>query len=201
MVKAARDAWLSGPLTQHSNRLSTKAISAVGKRNFPGQRQRPRNAPCNPIGRLQRQNARTNRRQFGAIRTEVGNLRLRRTAWWRTQSQSNLSPHLISLLTGKSTGNFIEHWRFAPFSLAERQASSDTCGKIPYSIKTGNFPNRTGIELSRNREASQPSGNSRVQARFDGSNYGCRLRQLKPARQQTGFIDQKFQGVSHGKER
>jgi len=58
------------------------AVSAVGKRNFPGQRQRPRNAPCNPISRLQRQNACTNRRQFGAIHTETGNPRLRRTAWW-----------------------------------------------------------------------------------------------------------------------
>jgi hypothetical protein len=57
-------------------------VSAVGKRNFPGQRQRPRNGPCNSMGRLQRQNACTNRRQFGAIRTEPGNLRLRRTAWW-----------------------------------------------------------------------------------------------------------------------
>jgi hypothetical protein len=82
MVKAARDAWLSGALTQHSNRLSTKATFAVGKRNFPGQRQRPRNAPSKPIGRLQRRNACTNRRQFGAIRTEPGNPRLRRTTWW-----------------------------------------------------------------------------------------------------------------------
>jgi ABC-type uncharacterized transport system substrate-binding protein len=57
-------------------------VSAVGKRNFPGQRQRPRNGPRNSMGRLQRQNACTNRRQFGAIRTEPGNLRLRRTAWW-----------------------------------------------------------------------------------------------------------------------
>src|SRR5689334_23528489 len=81
MVEAARDARLCGALTQHSNGLSTKAIPAVGKRNFPGQRQRPRNAPCNPIGRLQRQNTCTNRRQFGAICTEPGNPRLLRTAW------------------------------------------------------------------------------------------------------------------------
>jgi hypothetical protein len=38
--------------------------------------------PSNSIDRLQRQNACTNRRQFGAIRTEPGNPRLRRTAWW-----------------------------------------------------------------------------------------------------------------------
>jgi len=41
--------------------------------------------PSNSIGRLQRQNACTNRRQFGAIRAEPGNPRLRRTAWWGTQ--------------------------------------------------------------------------------------------------------------------
>ena len=43
---------------------------------------RYRNGPCNSMGRLQRQNAFTNRSQFGAIRTEPENLRLRRTAWW-----------------------------------------------------------------------------------------------------------------------
>jgi len=67
-------------------------VSAVGKRNFPGQRQRPRNGPCNSMGRLQRQNACTNRRQFGAIRTEPGNLRLRRTAWWGWED-SNFQPN------------------------------------------------------------------------------------------------------------
>jgi hypothetical protein len=59
-----------------------KAIFAVGKRNFPGQRQRPRNAPRNPIGRLQRQNTCTNRRKFGAIRAQPRNLCLCKTAWW-----------------------------------------------------------------------------------------------------------------------
>src|SRR5689334_20247180 len=67
-------------------------VSAVGKRDFAGQRQRPRNGPSNSIGRLQRQNACTNRRQFGAIRTEPGNPRLRRTAWWGWED-SNLQPN------------------------------------------------------------------------------------------------------------
>jgi hypothetical protein len=39
-----------------------------------GQRQRRRTRPQNPIACLQRQNARTNPRQFGAIRNEPGNL-------------------------------------------------------------------------------------------------------------------------------
>jgi hypothetical protein len=30
------------------------------------------------------------------------------TAWWRTQSQSNLSQQQNSLLTGKITGNFAD---------------------------------------------------------------------------------------------
>ena len=48
MVKAARDAWLSGALTQHSNRLSLpRPSSPSGKRNFPGQRQRPETLPAN----------------------------------------------------------------------------------------------------------------------------------------------------------
>jgi hypothetical protein len=44
------------------------------------------------MGRLQRQNACRNRRQFGAIRTEPGNLRLRRTAWWGWED-SNFQPN------------------------------------------------------------------------------------------------------------
>jgi hypothetical protein len=44
------------------------------------------------MGRLQRQNACTNRRQFGAIRTEPGNPRLRRTAWWGWED-SNFQPN------------------------------------------------------------------------------------------------------------
>jgi len=37
-----------------SNRSLPRPAPAVGKRNFPGQRQSPQNGPCNPIGRLQR---------------------------------------------------------------------------------------------------------------------------------------------------
>jgi Aldehyde dehydrogenase family len=70
-----------GPaLTQHSNRVSTNA--SLGNAILRGRDKGPRNGPSNSIGRLQRQNAWTNRRQFGAIRTEPGNPRLLRTAWW-----------------------------------------------------------------------------------------------------------------------
>jgi hypothetical protein len=44
------------------------------------------------MGRVQRQNGCTNRRQFGAIRTGPGNLRLRRTAWWG-RKDSNFQPN------------------------------------------------------------------------------------------------------------
>jgi hypothetical protein len=51
---SARCARLSLPLTRHSNRSPPAPVSAVGKRNFARQRQRPRNGPSNSIGRLQR---------------------------------------------------------------------------------------------------------------------------------------------------
>jgi hypothetical protein len=69
-----------------------RVVSAAGKRNFPGQRQRAGSGPCNPSGRLRRQNACTNRPQFGAIRTEPGNPCLRRTAWWGWED-SNFQPN------------------------------------------------------------------------------------------------------------
>jgi hypothetical protein len=50
------------------------------------------NRPLQFNGQMQRQNAYTNRRQFGAIRTEPGNLRLRRTAWWGWKD-SNFQPN------------------------------------------------------------------------------------------------------------
>jgi hypothetical protein len=52
------------------------------------------------MGRLQRQNAFTNRRQFEAIRTEPGNLRLRRTAWWGWED-SNFQPNDYQLLASE----------------------------------------------------------------------------------------------------
>jgi hypothetical protein len=44
--------------------------------------------------------------RLGLFALNWGNLSLRKTAWWRTQSLSNLSQQQNSLLTGKITGNF-----------------------------------------------------------------------------------------------
>ena len=68
MVKAAGDAWLSGALTQHSNRLSTKAIFAVGKRDFGG-----RDKGLETVPEIQLTDYRDKKRarirgQFGVIR-------------------------------------------------------------------------------------------------------------------------------------
>jgi hypothetical protein len=79
MVKAARDARLSVALTQHSNRVSSNASIRRRETQFSrAETKTPKRPPRNSMGRLQRQNACTNRRQFGAIRTEPGNLRLLR---------------------------------------------------------------------------------------------------------------------------
>jgi hypothetical protein len=82
------------------------SVSVSGKRDFAGQRQRRRKGQSHSTARQQRQSAHTKTRQFGPTCTPPGNLCLRGTAWWRTQSQSNLSLRPISLLTGKLTGNF-----------------------------------------------------------------------------------------------
>jgi hypothetical protein len=64
--------------------------SPSGNAIFQGGDKDPLNAPSKPIGRLQRQNACTNRREFGAIHTEPGNPRLRRTTWWARELLNNL---------------------------------------------------------------------------------------------------------------
>ena len=73
---------------------------------FRDQRQKRRNRLPIPVTHLQRQTGRGIRRQIGAIRLISGNIGSNGTTWWRTQSQSNLSPPPNSLLTGKRTGNF-----------------------------------------------------------------------------------------------
>jgi len=73
-----------------------------------------------------------------------GKLRTRRTAWWRTQSISNLSQHPISLLTGKRTGNFIESACTVRFLFI----NSEQIQRLP-----AKFPTQQNRELfRRNRE-------------------------------------------------
>jgi hypothetical protein len=56
MVQAARDARFSIQLTGIRTKSPPTPISALGKRDFGRQRQRPRKGPRNPIDRLRRQN-------------------------------------------------------------------------------------------------------------------------------------------------
>jgi len=74
--------WVESPPT---------LVSAVAKRDFAKQRQRPRMGRWSPIDSLQRQNVCTNPRQFGAIHTEPGNLCLLRTAWWGREKCQDLT--------------------------------------------------------------------------------------------------------------
>jgi len=77
------------PEAQH--RCVLISVSASGKRDFAGQRQRRRKGPSHSTDRQQRQSPRTKTQQFGAICTTPGNLRLYGTAWW-AREDSNLQP-------------------------------------------------------------------------------------------------------------
>jgi hypothetical protein len=76
----------------HSNRVSAVDGLRCRETRFRGQRRRHRDGHRNPIDLLWRPSGRTETRQFGDIRAPSGNLRKPRTAWWRRQSRSNLSP-------------------------------------------------------------------------------------------------------------
>jgi hypothetical protein len=81
--------------TRNQPSVSKNKISSGGRVKRPQKLrtdQHERAAPRRQIGRLQRQNACTNRREFGAICTEPGNPRLRRTAWWGWED-SNFQPN------------------------------------------------------------------------------------------------------------
>jgi len=66
-----------------------------------------------------------------------GNVFMSLNAWWRTQSPSNLSPRLNSLLTGKLTGNFRYH------VVKRRNLASGVCSTIP-DFQPNSLHNRTG---------------------------------------------------------
>jgi len=60
------------------------------------------------FAKFTQQRERKRRDLIRVIPRDWGNLGSRRTVWWRTQSQSNLSQQQNSLLTGKITGNFAD---------------------------------------------------------------------------------------------
>ena len=79
-------------LTQHSNQVSTNTGLCRGETRFCRAETKAPKRPLKSIDSLQRQNARTNPRQFGAFHKEPGNLRFHKTAWWGWED-SNLQPN------------------------------------------------------------------------------------------------------------
>src|SRR5450759_4898524 len=82
--------------------FSTRGSLCFRETGFRGQRQMRQNRRRTSDTLSQRPSACRTPRQFGANSQPSGNLSKRGTAWWRTQLQSNPSPLLNSLLTGKS---------------------------------------------------------------------------------------------------
>jgi hypothetical protein len=71
---------------------------------------------------------------------------LRRTAWWRTQSQSNLSQQ-NSLLTGKITGNFADSGLNPQFWWRVSWRIQSLKAKFPAKREQGIFPADEGINF------------------------------------------------------
>jgi hypothetical protein len=130
-------------------------VSVSGKRDFTGQRQRRRKGPSHSIDRQQRQSARTKTRQFGAICATPENLCLYGIAWWRTQSQSNLSQQQNSLLTGKITGNFADSGLNPQFWWRVSQRIQPLKAKFP-AKRNREFFQRIRELISKNRELQLP---------------------------------------------
>src|SRR5262245_53157507 len=118
-------------------------VSVAGKRDFQGGEKIANTSPEAQIRGLRDEAVVQKPRRFGALRTPAGNLRTRRTAWWRAQSKSNPSPRPNSLLTGKRTGNFVEITAWCDF---ESRRASKFKGLQQNSLlnRTGNFCERTG---------------------------------------------------------
>jgi hypothetical protein len=74
-----------------AQRVSSNQSLRCRETEFSKQRQRGRNGFDGSTTPLQRQSLAKQLRQFGASRRERGNLCQRENAWWRSQSESNLS--------------------------------------------------------------------------------------------------------------
>ena len=133
MVPAARIAPSSLALTQHSNQVSANTGLRRRETRFCRPETKTPKRPLKSNRQLQRQNASTNPRQFGAFRNEPGNLCLRKTVWWRTQSISNPSQHPTSLLTGKLTGKIAKSGIGNDESSAFNAAAVGISSNIPWA--------------------------------------------------------------------
>jgi hypothetical protein len=105
--------------------------------------------------RPQRPNTHANAHQFGAFHKEPENLCLYGIAWWRTQSQSNLSQQQNSLLTGKITGNFADSGLNPQFWWRVSQRIQPLKAKFP-AKRNREFFQRIRELISKNRELQLP---------------------------------------------
>jgi hypothetical protein len=87
----------------HSNQSPPLSVSVSGKRDFAGQRQRRQKGPSHSTDRQQRQ-SHARKPTNSALFARHREISVYGTAWWRTQSISNLSLCRNSLLTGKHQG-------------------------------------------------------------------------------------------------
>jgi hypothetical protein len=76
-------------------------------------------------------------------------------AWWRTQSQSNLSQQQNSLLTGKITGNFADSGLNPQFWWRVSQRIQPLKAKFP-AKRNREFFQRIRELISKNRELQLP---------------------------------------------
>ena len=157
MVAAAPNAGPQPSINAIFEPVSVCGSLCFRETEFWGQRQRRRIDLRTPL-LLCRDRARViPAANSGAIRERPGNISRRRTAWWRTQSQSNPSPLPNSLLTGKITGNFVETARFVRY----RRLASEQFQRL-----TATFPTLQNRELfRRNREFWRGTGNFTHQIR------------------------------------
>ena len=113
------------------------------------------------LSRRQRPHARYldrgNARILRAILQRPGNAGSHRTAWWRTHSHSNLSPHPNSRLSGKITGNFVNWMLDRLFAGVKQPTFLGVCAKIPCEIESGIFCREPGHFRQANGKFSRDS--------------------------------------------
>src|SRR4051812_33661117 len=111
MVSPALGAWLQHVITHYHSfepRLCLQTVSGCRATGLQGQRQLGRNLLPDGIGLCRDHWTGGRARQFGAFLRKAGNSQVRKSAWWRRQSMSNLSPKVVCLFDRENTGNFEE---------------------------------------------------------------------------------------------
>jgi len=145
MVPPAPDARTSGALALHSNPVSVGDGLRCRETGFPGRRKIANTSPEAQISGLRDEAVVQKPRRFGAFRTPAGNLRTRRTAWWRTQSKSNPSPLAKFPANREINREFRKIRLLNPILNADTRTNSEPCTQIPYSTEQGIFAKEQGI--------------------------------------------------------